>query len=139
MNKTTKQFVVTCVLLSALPAFALSLDDCKELPDCEAQACEVQYKLDIVKRQYKQKEIDQLTLELEEITEFCESDKQRSIFIGEMDDIYKEMRLNKIKLDEALKEGRTDSAKKYQTKIDKNKTAIDKMSAQLGQMKTSSH
>ena len=139
MNKVAKQFVIGCVLLATLPALALSLDDCKELPDCEAQACEVQYKLNIVKRQYKQKEIDQLTLELEEITEFCESDKLRSVFIGEIDDIYKEMHLNKIKLEEALKEGRTDSAKKYQTKIDEDKMTIEKMSTRLGQMKTSSH
>ena len=75
MNKTIKQFVVTCVLLSTLPAFALSLDDCKELPDCESQACEVQYKLNIVKRQYKQKEMPRKTTVTYKITSYVPSGK----------------------------------------------------------------
>ena len=139
MYKINKYTIGMGILLFAWPVFASSLADCKKLSDCEAKACEVKYKLNIVKRQYKDDKIKQLTLELEEIEEYCESDKQREIYIDEMNEIYKRIYENQKRLEAATEDGKTDLVKKYKTEIAKEKITIDKMSGQLGKMKTSSH
>jgi len=137
MNEVKKCLVGLTVLLFITPMFASPLKDCENLDDCDAQACVVNYKISVMKRQHRDKEIEELTLELNEITEYCESDKQRKIFVDKMSDLYKEVSINKVKLNEATKYGNTELVDKYKNAIEKDQRVIDKMSRQLEQMKTS--
>ena len=139
IKKIASLFFVSTVAFAGLLFISISMaasasSDCSNLKGCEKKFCEIERQLNIAQEKGNKRKVDGLTKSLEQAKKHCTDKGLREDLVGEIEEAKEEIADYETDLKEAEEYGKTDKVRKYQEKIEEEKSKITSLEHELSNL-----
>jgi len=139
IKKISSLFFVSTVAFAGLIFISISMaasaaSDCSNLKGCEKKFCEIERQLNIAQEKGNKRKVDGLTKSLEQAKKHCTDKGLREDLVGEIEEAKEEIADYETDLKEAEEYGKTDKVRKYQKKIEEEKSKITSLEHELSNL-----
>jgi len=119
-------------MLAATPALASS--SCEAVKGCDRKFCEIEQQLDIAQKKGNDHQVAGLEKALKEAKQHCTDEGLREDLIEDIKDAKEDMAEYKADLRESEEDGDRDDLRKYQKKIEEERTEIQQLENELSHL-----
>ena len=139
IKKIASLFFISTVAFAGLLFISISMaaspsSDCSNLKGCEKKFCEIERQLNIAQEKGNKRKVDGLTKSLEQAKKHCTDKGFREDLVGEIEEAKEEIAEYETDLKEAEEYGKTDKVRKYQEKIEEEKSKITSLEHELSNL-----
>lgn len=139
IKKISSLFFISTVAFAGLLFISISMaasasSDCSNLKGCEKKFCEIERQLNIAQEKGNKRKVEGLTKSLEQAKKHCTDKGLREDLVGEIEEAKEEIADYETELKEAEEYGKTDKVRKYQEKIEEEKSKITSLEHELSNL-----